>query len=144
MNRMGSKMPTRQRQSGFTLIEMMIVVAVLGIIMAIAVPAYNDQTRRARRGLAKTQLTGMAQQLERFHTSNATYDGFSTATANSPATGTPAYTIVPSGLTATTFTLTATAVNSQVADTVCGNMVLTQTGDPTFSGTGGRADCWTR
>jgi type IV pilus assembly protein PilE len=87
-------------------------------------------------------MMSLVQGLERWHTVNGTYVGFPTATVSSPNTGTAAYTIVPSGLTATGYTLTATAVNDQVHDD-CGDITLTQTGTPTFTG-GTAADCWSR
>lgn len=63
------------RESGFTLIELMIVVAIIGIIAAIAVPSYNQYVERTRATDAQGALTSLASSLERFHTQNSTYAG---------------------------------------------------------------------
>lgn len=134
--------PALRGQRGFTLMEVMIVVALIGILTAIAVPAYNEQARRARRADAKADMLQMVQVLERHNAANATYVGYPTAVQASPNTGAPAYNITPSGLTATAFVLTAVPVGDQTKDP-CGNMILTQTGAPTFS-SGTVSDCWNR
>ena len=66
--------PARSR--GFTLIEVMMTVVIIGILAAIAYPAYQDQVRKGRRADAMAQLLTLAQAYERFYTSNNTYAGF--------------------------------------------------------------------
>ena len=60
-------------QSGFTLIEMMIVVAIIGIISAIAIPSYTSYLKKARRADAKVSLTKMADAQERWYLQKSTY-----------------------------------------------------------------------
>lgn len=62
-----------RNKHGFTLIELMIVVAVVGILAAIAYPSYIDHVRKARRVDAKAALTEVAQKLEAFYARNASY-----------------------------------------------------------------------
>lgn len=64
------------KQRGFTLIEMMIVVAVMAILASLAVPAYNEQVRKGRRADAMAAMNETAQALERFYTLNNTYTGY--------------------------------------------------------------------
>lgn len=64
------------KQSGFTLMEIMIVVVVLSILASIAVPAYNEQVRKGRRADAMAAMNETAQALERFYTLNNTYTGY--------------------------------------------------------------------
>ena len=66
-----------QRQTGVTLIELMIVVAIIGIIAAIALPSYNRYIENARAADAKSALMSLANAMERFHTINMTYVGAS-------------------------------------------------------------------
>ncbi|MBS7725301.1 type IV pilin protein [Pseudomonas lalucatii] len=91
-----------RRDEGFTLIELMIVVAVLGILAAIAYPNYTEYMDRARRAEAKTALMEGAQALERYYSVHGSYldaDGnlAQVFSAQAPATGTPNYTLAAEG-----------------------------------------------
>lgn len=128
------------RESGFTLIELMIAVVVVAILAAIAIPAYNEQTRKSRRAEAKVALMEIVQSKERFLTINSTY-------ANSPCPDNNAFYDItcPVG-TATAFSIQAapTAGSAQAGDK-CGSFVITQTGARTISGAAAgvtAADCW--
>lgn len=141
---------------GFTLLELMIVVSIIAILAAIAIPSYQSSIAKSRRADAQGALQGFAQAMERFQTNNGTYMGAATSGADS---GAPA--IFPTkspidgdqtfyNLTikatpdATSYTLVATAVNDQVSD---GNMELESTGarrwDRHGDGAYGTGDqCW--
>lgn len=134
---------------GFTLVELMVTVAIIGILAAIAYPSYTEYVKRASRSEVKTILLENAQILERNFTTANRYDtvnpdgtgGAPVIITQSPETGTARYTIAPAyGVApAQTFTLTATAVGTMASDS-CGNFTLTNTG---IRGSGGSvADCW--
>lgn len=121
------------RMKGFTLIELMITVAIVAVLVSIAVPAYTDQVRKSRRGQAKADLVEYAQTAERWHTINNTYVGWTPPSAVSPRTGGAHYSIVASNLGAGTFTLTAAPTSSgQTADR-CGTLTINQAGRKTHS-----------
>lgn len=76
---------TNYRQSGFTLIELIITIAVIGILVMVAVPSYNDSTTKARRSDGQAALMDIMVRQERFFTENNTY---TTDLAELPASGT--------------------------------------------------------
>ncbi|ABM59533.1 type IV pilin protein [Verminephrobacter eiseniae] len=67
-------MKHQRMQSGFTLIELMIVVAIIGIVSGLAYPAFKEQLAKSRRADAKATLVGAQQWMERFYTENFRYD----------------------------------------------------------------------
>lgn len=129
--------------TGFTLIELMIVVAVVAILAAIAYPSYQEQIRKSRRGQAKADLVEYMQMAERVHTVSNSYTTFALPTIQSPReTGSVArYRIaIAPAATATAITIVATPLGSQAQDR-CGTLSLNQAGLKTNS-TGVLRDCW--
>lgn len=118
------------RVRGFTLIELMITVAVVAILAAVALPSYQDHVRKSRRAQAKADLVEVAQLLERYHTVQNTYVGFTLPFDQSPRDGTSRYTISLGGESASAFTLTAAPGEAQSKDK-CGTMTLDQAGRKT-------------
>ena len=79
-----------RKHQGFTLIELMIVVAVIGILASIAYPSYREYVAKSRRAEAKTVLLSAQQWMERFYTENFRYDQNSAGTAVTDASQFPA------------------------------------------------------
>lgn len=123
-------LPAGRRQTGFTLIELMVVVAVIAILASIAYPSYTDSVRKSRRGQAKADMVELAQMLERRHTEANSYVGFAAPFNQSPRSGEARYTIAIGNLAANTFTITATPQTGQDKDK-CGTMSLNQAGQKT-------------
>ncbi len=137
-----------KRPNGFTLIELMIVVAILGIVIAFGYPAYRDQIVKARRADGMAFILDIADRQERFYADRGTYTTTMTdlgyADANSPegAYYTAAITDDPANDLTITFTVTVTPQNGQEADTRCGAFTLTSLGVKTIGGSSTVQDCW--
>ncbi len=134
---------------GFTLIEMMITVAIIGILAAIAYPAYTGQMQKTRRANCEAGLMQLASAMERdFSRSGNRYRDIITAGVFTPATcpvdgaGAPTYNLSITGINAagTTYTLTAAPTGAQVGDN-CGSLTLTNLLQKGQS-SGTVADCW--
>lgn len=128
------------RQTGFTLIELMIVVAIIGIIAAIAYPSYRQNVLETNRTDGKRELLQAAQELERCYTTTNSYQNCIALPRDSQdlhyslqwQAGQP---------TATTFGLQAVPQGNQTDDTDCMTLLLTHTGARDATGPDGR-DCW--
>ena len=122
-------MKAKNSLSGFTLIELMIVVAIIGVLAAVSYPSYREYTVRTHRTDATGNLLELAQYLERYNTEVGNYTGASLPFTQSPKEGsTKYYNLATSSLTATAFTLTATPLGGQLAhDTACGTLSLKST-----------------
>jgi type IV pilus assembly protein PilE len=159
-------MSMRNRR-GFTLIEMMVAVAVVAILGAIAYPSYQEHIKKVKRAEGKSALLKAAQLEERFYTSNGRYtsttaeftalmggvNGSSVYSGENPAAGNYAVTIATSALSGVNnqaYVLTATpnataATGGPFVDPDCGNFTLSNTGVRAFSGTAttrAKELCW--
>ena len=128
---------------GFTLIELMIVVAIAALLLALALPSYNDSVRRGRRSDAADVVTGVMHAQERWRGLNPLYSD-SLTVLNQPAQSQGGYySLALSAATGAGYTLTASAVSGRGQDGDSGCTTLTVTvanGSPTYA----PAACWGR
>ena len=132
---------------GFSLVELMVVIAIIGIISAIALPSFDRYMKKGRRADAKVGLSKVADKQERYYLQNNIYgsDTSKLGLTNPWISDEGFYSIVvDSGADASGFTLTATAQDAQLKDLDCQTMSLSSTGAKTATaGTGGDATtCW--
>jgi len=168
MVRRGRAPLSLRRRQGFTLIEAIIVVALLAIILAIAIPSYREYIIRSNRSAARQVLMEAAQYLERVHTFSGCYNFADTASC---IAGSGSATVIPStlqrapsegrvtylvswSLSSSAYTLTATpcaaagggcptGADTTFDDPTCGALTLTHTGARSSSA-GTVATCWQR
>lgn len=133
----------QQNKKGFTLIELMIVVAIIAILVAIALPAYNSYILRSRRADAYTGIEQSRNLLESCYTQYSSFNN--SACSSLPTTSPQGYYTLTSTVTATTYEIDATATGSQLKDTTCQVFKLTNTNIQTAfdgSGTDTSTPCW--
>ena len=118
-----------RRQAGFTLIELMVTVAIVGIIAALAVASYDFAMVKARRSAATGCLAGAAQALERHYTLHFSYAGAPAPSCAADVTDHYTVGFAGGGPAATSYTLQAVPQGSQAgSDTRCGTLTLDNTG----------------
>lgn len=141
------------KQSGITLLELMIVVAIVGVLAAIAYPSYREQVRRSNRSEAKIGLEQKAQALEKCFTRTMNYNDPGDNCTNARAT-----VVTPGGfysvgidpglaISATAYRLLATPQGGQATDTQCASFTMDQSGQRIARNSASAestAECWGR
>ncbi|WP_152220434.1 type IV pilin protein [Pseudomonas sp. SCB32] len=144
------KAASRQRNRGFTLIELMVVVAIIAIISAVAYPSYQEYVRKARRADAQASLMELSQFMERYYTANGRYTTSADAAVALPFTESPKdssskyYTLAFTGSpTATTYVLSAAPKGAMAGDS-CGTLTLSNAGVKGQGSGATLSQCWRR
>ncbi len=130
--------PTRTR--GFTLVELVIVLAVIAVLAAIAINSYRDHVLRSNRTEAMSALTELAQRQEEYFGNQQTYTGSLSTLNTSTTTDNGLYQLTIPASTTTSYTIRATPIDSQLQDQTCGWFQLNNLGQRTAE----NAECWQR
>lgn len=133
-------------KKGFTSIEMVVVIAIIGILAAIAYPSYSDSVMQARRADAKTTLLDLAQRIERFYSENHTYTSVAANVGGTPQASPDGWYTITIVSTASTYTLSAAPLNSQANDSSCKTFTYNNLGQESVTGgaTWTADQCWDR
>jgi|APSaa5957512622_1039677.scaffolds.fasta_scaffold00909_14 type IV pilus assembly protein PilE len=128
------------RERGFTLIELIIALAIVALLAAVALPSYESQLIQTRRSDGTTALTSFAQRMERYFLEQGSYSGATTSLYQEHSTQGHYQLSVSS--TVSSYQLTATAVGAQSADDECGSLTLNEQSTRGISGSGLVEGCW--
>ena len=135
-----------KKYNGFTLIELMVVVAIIGVISAIAYPSYSSYMKKSARADAKVGLVKLADKQERYYLQNNTYaaDTALLGLAGALVSAEGYYNLTVDAADVSGFVLKATAVagKTQANDTGCTVMTLSSTGVKAPNGPAPVKDCW--
>ena len=129
---------TRQQSRGFTLIELVITLVVVGVLAAVALPVYRDQLRKSARAEAQAYLTNLASRQQQFLVDKRSYASALAALNSSPPSslsGKFTFAVAANAGPPPTYTLTATAAGDQAKDK-CAAMTIDSAGNRTPAG------CW--
>lgn len=150
----------KQGQRGFTLIELMITVVIIGILAGVGYPSYIQYVTKAKRSAAQGFMLQLASREEQYLADARTYTNAYTTAGNAlymtpPSETTGRYTFAITVVAAATdpgyiagtalpqYIITATAAGAQATnDTKCGNLTLNSAGTKGMTGTGSVSECW--
>jgi type IV pilus assembly protein PilE len=136
-------MKSRKSSAGFTLIELMIAVAIVGILATIAYASYSTQIQHSRRSDALTSVGALSSSLERCYAQAYAYTGCANAAAGVTASQNGYYSITTT-VAATSYTVSATPVGGQASDTSCAVIAVSDSGQTATNsgGTDATKTCW--
>lgn len=134
----------QRRSRGFTLIELMVVVAIVAILALVAIPSYRSYIVKANRSAAESYIMSVANKQEQYRLDTRAYATTLAALGTSaPTEVSTNYSVTIPTATATAYTITATPTGTQLAsDTLCGAVSIDQTGNKSIGGTGTPSACW--
>jgi type IV pilus assembly protein PilE len=133
----------KKNKAGFTLVELMIVIAIIGILAAVGYPAYTSSVKKANRADAIDSLLSLSGRMEEYYMNNDSYVGATinvdgTGTVGSSQTSDNLFTLSITAATAFSYSLTATP---KTADAECSTLTYDSLGKKGATGTAA-ADCW--
>lgn len=131
--------------AGFTLIELMIVVAIVGILATIVYPSYQDYVRRANRSAAQQTMLDVSAKQEQYLTDRRSYtDDLTALQVSVPEDVTKHYTVTIANVVASppSYNVVATPTSATQLLDACGALTLSSAGVKSVGGTRSAADCW--
>lgn len=135
----------KYKKTGFTLLELMVTVAIIAVLASIAIPSYQQYILKGRRADGKSAILDVQLAEEKWRTNNITYTSSIVADLGLSATSKENYYDMSiSGNTGTNYKITATHKGVQVADTKCKTLSIDQDGTKTSTDTANAVStgCW--
>lgn len=129
----------KEKNKGFTLVELMVTVMIVAVLASFALPAFNDYTKKARWAEARAALIQASMNMEREFSTNNIYSGASAGVTFQSQSDSKSYTLSFKDLEDHSFTIIATPAR---ADSECGTFSLTQASEKGSSGSLESAKCW--
>lgn len=138
---------SKSRQKGMTLLELMIVIAIVGILASVAIPSFNDSVIKARRADARNSLFDWQLRQAEYFADNLSYASVSTINGSGADTvdsGEDYYDITVTSSSATTFQMTATPKSgtTQASDSECASYFCINQDGPLYTGSCAAQACW--
>ena len=135
--------PKLEKSCGFTLVELLIAVAIVGILATVALPAWNDQVLKSRRADARNALLLAQIEQEKYRANHLSYATSMSdiGLASYTSTSRDYYWLKVENASATTFVISATPTDNQANDTDCGTFAISETG-PYYTTPYAGASCW--
>ncbi len=131
------------QSSGFSLIELLIVLVIIGILVRISYPVYTQHVQKTHRSQAQVALLDLASAMERYYAVHHSYRNATlTVLEINEYIDTSYYQLVITQATDNTYLLQAVPLNSQIQDNACGTLSLDQQGRKSISGSGEIHACW--
>jgi len=144
-----------KKMKGFTLIELMIVIVIVAVLLTVALPSYQQQVRKTRRSLGRSELVQVMARQEQFFLDHRRYASeltdlgypaspyaIDTDSNDQPATAPDRIYLIDLSTQPNSFTLYAIPQLSQSRDVVCGTLSLTSIWLRAVTGSGSAAECW--
>lgn len=130
------------KNAGFTLLELITVLAIVGLLSLISYPSYNRHLSKVRRSYIAITLMEVAGRMENYYIANSSYQNASLEKLDIDDTNYKKHYNISVISDRDSYKLKATPINSQATDILCNSLIINQDGDKNITGSGNALECW--